>query len=373
MKRIAQFISLALLAAAALSACGEPQAAATPQGGTQPAAEAVIAEGRLKPSQAVDLAFLAPGAVQEISVKLGDQVKAGEVLARLAQAGQGEAQVVEAQQAYDLLLRDANGGRARAWQAYMDAQRAREAAQEEWNDINLRDIENRIEDRQEDLQDRQADLDKAQKRFDQYKDLDKDDANYRDAQDDLEHAQSDYDDAIKDLESTMRERDVPRAALDAALALESESKHQYELTLKGPNTDQLALAEAQLAAAKGALANYVISAPFDGLVAEVNIEIGEQVGPETPAVSLADFSQWVVETTDVSELEVVKLAEGQKVSLVPDALPELTMTGHVTEISQAFKQQGGDILYTVRLSVDQPDPRLRWGMTVEVTFEPLEK
>ena len=373
MIRTAHFISLALLTGTALSACGGPQATPTSQTGTPPAADSVIAEGRLKPSRAVDLSFLAPGAVQEISVRAGGQVKSGDVLARLTQAGQAEVQLTGAQQAYDLLVRDADGGRARAWQAYMDAQKVRESAQEKWNDINLRDIENRIEDRQEDVQDRQADLDKAQKRFDQYKDQDKDDANYRDAQDDLEHAQSDYDDAIKDLESTLRERDVPRATLDAALALEAETSHQYELSLKGPNTDQLALAKAQLDSAKGVLANYVINAPFDGEVADLNIEIGEQVGPAIPAVSIADFSQWVVETTDVSELEVVKLAEGQKVRLVPDALPDLTLTGIVTGISQAFKQQGGDILYTVRISVDQPDPRLRWGMTVEVTFEPLEK
>jgi multidrug efflux pump subunit AcrA (membrane-fusion protein) len=373
MKRIMRFTALAFLAAAALSACAAPQATATPQGDSPPEAEAVIAEGRLKPSRAVALAFLAPGAVQEISVKLGDRVKAGDVLARMVQAGQAEAQVVEAQQAYDLLLRDANGGRARAWRAYMDAQKAREAAQEDWHDINLRDIENRIEDRQEDLQDRQADLKKAQDRFEKYEDRGKDDANYKDAEDDLEHAQSDYDDALKDLEATMRERDVPRASLDAALALEAETKHQYDLSLDGPNTDQLALVRAQLAAAKGALANYVINAPFDGVVADVSIEVGEQAGPSTAAVSIADFSQWVVETTDVSELEVVKLAEGQKVRLVPDALPDLTMTGRITEISRAFKQQGGDILYTVRIAVDQPDPRLRWGMTVEATFEPLEK
>jgi len=44
----------------------------------------------------------------------------------------------------------------------------------------------------------------------------------------------------------------------------------------------------------------------------------------------------------------------------------------VEEISQSFKSQGGDILYTVRIKVDDVDPRMRWGMTVEVTFEPLD-
>lgn len=100
----------------------------------------------------------------------------------------------------------------------------------------------------------------------------------------------------------------------------------------------------------------------------MNVKPGEQVGAETRIVSLADFSEWTVETTDVTELEVVNLSLGQTVSLIPDALPDLELTGTVTEISQAFTQSGGDILYTVRVRVNGTDPRLKWGMTVETIF-----
>ena len=48
------------------------------------------------------------------------------------------------------------------------------------------------------------------------------------------------------------------------------------------------------------------------------------------------------------------------------------MTGVVSEISQSSYTQGGDVIYTVRVKVDQVDPRVRWGMTVQVTFEPLK-
>ena len=44
--------------------------------------------------------------------------------------------------------------------------------------------------------------------------------------------------------------------------------------------------------------------------------------------------------------------------------------GTVESISQSFKQQGGDIIYTVRIKVDKVDERVRWSMTLEVTFEP---
>ncbi len=150
--------------------------------------------------------------------------------------------------------------------------------------------------------------------------------------------------------------------------MEAEAKHQYEISLDGPNADQLSLAKANLDAAKDALSNYLITAPFDGIVADVNVKVGDQVGTETRAVSIANFNSWIVETTDITELEVVNLSVGQNASLVPDALPDLTLNGTVTEISQAYVQQGGDILYTVRIALKEGDPRLKWGMTLEVTF-----
>ena len=49
------------------------------------------------------------------------------------------------------------------------------------------------------------------------------------------------------------------------------------------------------------------------------------------------------------------------------------MNGVVTEISQSSFVQGGDVIYTVRIQAEEVDPRVKWGMTVEVTFESLEK
>jgi multidrug resistance efflux pump len=90
------------------------------------------------------------------------------------------------------------------------------------------------------------------------------------------------------------------------------------------------------------------------------------------AVKLADTSKWYVETSDLTELEAVKVTLGQPASIVADALPDVTLAGSVTRISQAATVQGGDILYEVQIQLDSIDPRLLWGMTVEVTFEPVE-
>jgi multidrug resistance efflux pump len=367
-KNILLFISLMTAMAALLSSCGgQPTAAPLPSAAVVSPDE-VITEGRLKPIQAANLSFQARGIVEQVFVKAGDRVSEGDVLVRLANAGAAEAQLVIAQNAYDALLRNESGDRARLWQAYMDAQVVRAQAEQEWDDLNVDDIEDRIEDLEADAEDRREDLQDAQDEFDKYKDLSENNPRRTTAEDDLEQAQKDLNEAIRALEEETRKRDAVKAAYDAALAAEAEAKYQYEISLDGPNAEQLALAKANLDAAKDALANYVIAAPFDGVVADVQVRAGEQVGPETRIVSIADFSSWIVETTDVTELEIVKLSVGQNATIVPDALPDLELSGVVTEISSAFTQQGGDILYTVRIRVNDPDPRLKWGMTVEAAF-----
>ena len=368
-KQLSIIIVLLVIFSLAISACGN-QATATPVPSSVEVLSSndIVAEGRLEPVQGTNLSFSARGVVEAVLVKAGDSVSEGDVLVRLANAGGIEAQIVVAQNAYDTLLRTEGGNRASLWQAYMAAQIARASAEKKWEALDVNNLEDRIEDDKATVEDRQQDLTDAQDEFDKYSDLDKDNSKRKTAEDDLERAQEDLNQALRNLEDTIRERDEVRAVYDAALAAETEAKHQYEISLDGPNADQLTLAKANLDAAKDALSNYVITAPFDGVVADVNVKAGEQVGTETRAVSIANFNSWTVETTDITELEVVKLSVGQAVSIVPDALTDLALTGTVTEISRAYIQQGGDIIYTVRVSVNEADPRLMWGMTVEATF-----
>ena len=343
----------------------------------------VIAEGRLRPIRAANLSFQQPAIVEEVHVQIGDPVSEGDPLARLASADQAEAQLaaarlalVEAQQALDTLTRTGASNLASTWTAYMDAQEVRAEAEREWEDLNVEDIEERTDDARAEVQDRAADLQEAQEEFDRYSDLDEGNASRQSAEDELETAQEDHNEALRNLEEITRERDTVRAALDAALAAESEARHQYELSSEGANGDQLVLArtrlenaEAQVAAAEDLLSNYVLSAPFDGVVLDVSVEAGEQVAAGARAVSVADTSSWIVETTDVTELEVVDLAVGQPVTFTADALPAVTMSGTVSEISQSSLVQGGDVIYTVRIQAEEVDPRVLWGMTVEVIFE----
>lgn len=368
-----------------LTACGGKQAATPSVLSTPIPADVVIAEGHLVPRDDLTMSFSVRGKVEDILVQKGDKVHQGDVLIRLADRQQAEAalsaaelELTTAQQAYDQLVRTDGLNRSEAWQAYMDAQKSRAAAQRKWDNLNVDNIEDRIDDAVADVNDRKKDLEDAQDEFDKYKDLNEDNSKRKTAKDELDNAQQDYDEAVAKVEEITRERDTVRAALDQALAVEAEAKHQYDISMDGPNTEQLALAEARLNNAKAQvssadenLANYELKAPFDGEIMDLNVSVNQMVGPETWAVIVADTSQWYIDTSDLTELEVVDVAVGQNVTIAADALPDVGMHGVVDEISKSFKSQGGDILYTVRIKVNDVDPRMRWGMTVEVTFVPL--
>jgi len=323
--------------------------------------------------------------VSEVLVQEGDTVRQGDVLARLGDREQAQAalasaqlELTNAQQAYDAFLRNADAAKAQAWQNYHQAQIAREQAQTAWDALDEDALQTAIDDALAEVRAREKTLTDAQDTFNKYKDLDRNNALRKQAKAALDQAQADYNAAVAAWEAAVRALDGPRAALDAALAAEAEAKRVYDdILANGYDSEQKALlearlnaAKAQVAAAQRALANYDLTAPFDGVVTRVNVEVGQVVGPQMMAVQMADFSAWYVETSDLTELDVVQVQPGQRVTIVPDALPDLALQGEVESIAPVFVSRGGDILYTVKIRLLDTDPQLRWGMTVEATFQP---
>jgi multidrug efflux pump subunit AcrA (membrane-fusion protein) len=361
-------------------------AAATPTPGIEPEpaapAPSVIAEGRLLPARSESLAFPAQGRIAEILVEEGDLVAEGQVLVRLGDRQQSlaalaaaELELTSARQALDTLERTAALTHAAAWQSLLDAQKTRAEAEREWERLDLDGIDRDIENAQATLEDRREDVKDAQVEFDKYRNLAEDNVSRTNAEDRLEQAREDLNEASRRLDEVRARRDQPRADLDAALAVEAEARRAFEDSRSGPDEDQaelararLAHAEAQHASALEVLDRYDLKAPFSGTVLDLPVEVKQTVGPQTVVVVLADLSRWTVDTTDLTELEVVRINVGDAVTLVADALPDEPINATVTEIGGAPKLQGGDVIYTVRLTPAEFDSRWRWGMTFEVTF-----
>jgi HlyD family secretion protein len=138
----------------------------------------------------------------------------------------------------------------------------------------------------------------------------------------------------------------------------------------GVDTNQLAVLEARLQAAKAGVAAFTVVAPFDGVVADLNAKVGSSINAGESAVTVADLSTWLVKTTDLTEIDVVNIKEDQPVEVTLDAIAGKTFKGHVLSVGQSFAEKQGDIVYEVTILMADKDTSIRWGMTAEVKFEP---
>jgi HlyD family secretion protein len=344
----------------------------------------VISEGNLVPKDYMYMSFPGSGHVAEILVNQGDQVTAGQVMARLGDRQQYQAnltgaqlEVENARQALNDLNDSLEISSANAWLALLDANQRLNQAETAWNNINTDEYQKEIDTAEIKVSDMQTALNDAQTEFDKYANLDANNPTRLAAKTALVTAQLNYDDSVHARDQLTIDRDRANANLQLARALQTQAQQDYDSSRKGPDPNQLTLAQmrlenaqSQLAAAKAALDNLDLKAPFSGTVVDVNVSVGELIGSNTWAILVADFSEWYVETNDLTEQEVVKISNGQGAILAPDALPDLKLSGEVTKIADMFHMQSGDVLYQVRLRVDQPDPSFHWGMTVEITFNP---
>lgn len=334
----------------------------------------IVAEGRLVPRETVKLSFFTSGQIDEILVEEGDMVKKGDVVARLGNREEiasalanAEAELIAAQQARDELDKNAEIAKANAQETLAAANRAVRDAQYQLDNFTVAVNQEKFT-AMEGVVKMKEQLDKARDAFEPYKFKSSTDSTRKTLKERLDNAQSDYNSAVRRLEY---ETDLARA--EASL---EKATQDYEQVKDGADPDLVASTEARVKAtqagiesAKAALAHLELVATIDGMVVEHDLIIGQQVVAGQPIMTIADFSQMYAETDDLTEIEVVEIARGQIVSVIPDALPDLEIKGTVDKISDVFEEKRGDITYTTRILLDSIDPRLRWGMTVVITFQ----
>ncbi len=190
------------------------------------------------------------------------------------------------------------------------------------------------------------------------------------AQADYLTAQAQLIQAERDLERVLEGPDAGEVALLEAQI--EKGYRDYETYSAGPDPDDVALAEArianaeaQLAAAQATLADLELEAPFDGTISDVHINPSEWVAPGSPVLLIADLGHLQVETTDLGEIDVARLAVGDQATLTFDALPDLVLTGTVVSIAPKAAE-GSGVNYPVILKMDEIPSELRWGMTAFV-------
>lgn len=131
-----------------------------------------------------------------------------------------------------------------------------------------------------------------------------------------------------------------------------------------------AQAETAVASAQEAIEQRTLKAPFGGVIASLAVSVGEIASPGVPIAILADFDKWIIQTTDLTELDVVSIAVGFPVDVRIDAIPDRTLQGTVTDIDTVSTLSRGDVTYTVSVELDDNEGLpLRWGMTAFVDVD----
>jgi multidrug resistance efflux pump len=309
-----------------------------------------IAEGRLEPVRYVDIALDSSGLVSEVPGAEGQAVQAGQVIARLENSQVQNLDTARAAAAKNL---------AAAYKKVYDTQNALDNFDVPSDFAGLTPAQAADKTLQ--------DLGAARADFEPYRYISekwlrpthqeemtqvyKDAGKYYKRQ--LDDAWAYYQLAVKWLQL---QSDVDNAAAQLAQAQRNSA------ALQDPASNE------NTAGLRAALANAEVRAPFSGTITSQNLKVGEFASSGQAAVTLADFSTWVVKTTNLTEVDVVNIRLGQPVTLTLDAMPGLTLHGQVTQISQSYTEKQGDIDYVVTVQLTDHDARMRWGMTAQVKF-----
>ena len=304
----------------------------------------VTASGEIKPRNYINIGTnaMGPARIVRIAVVEGQQVKEGQLLARL-ESVQPEAEVAAQRAAVSSAEAEA-----------MAAEAALKASEE-----NLRTVQASIDRAKAELRRASLSFERAQQLHEEK----------LIAQQDFDQRKADFDAfsaAVREVEARMMQARAQRAQL--ASSLDAARK-------------RVVLARANLKRAGDILQRTYAVSPIDGMVTNLPVRVGETVVPgiqNSPAsliMTIADMSLITAEVK-VDETDIVNVTLDQVAGITIDAIPNKTFTGKVIEIgntailrstglaasqSAVSSQEAKD--FKVVIALDDPPPEIRPGLS----------
>ncbi len=129
---------------------------------------------------------------------------------------------------------------------------------------------------------------------------------------------------------------------------------------------QLDSAEASLMSAQNNYDNSYLKAPFDGVVAQVNVAVGDQANTATVVATLITKDKIAV--ISLNEVDASNVKVGDKATLTFDALPDLNITGTVMQVDTLGNVSQGVVSYGAKISLDTQDDSIKSGMSVSASI-----
>lgn len=388
------------------------------------AVDAVSAAGNISLLEEHYVVMEVDGMVQNVSVRSGDTVQAGDPLLILdtrvleQKVKQAQLNLSSAQLELDKLLAEADATDIAAAQADLDSAQAalddllappgdRELAAAQSNaasawskyrELQAGPSEAELTQRSAELRKAEIALQEARRAYEAIawrndKGMTAEAAAY-------EKANVDYETALAAHEETTAPADA--SELQSALSAAQSAQQQLEDLQDGADAADLAAAEAKLVNAQtkleqlidGTDSNDIIAAeikieqaqldledaieqltdaqvvaPIAGTVLSVAVEKGQRVGTGNTAVVLADTSRLEL-VVNVAEVDVRKVLTDQPAAVTVDAFPGRTLAGTVTTVAPSSASDGGVVNYAVTVRLTDEDLNgIRSGMTAVATLQ----
>lgn len=184
---------------------------------------------------------------------------------------------------------------------------------------------------------------------------------------------------------SVQEVDTARTRVETLQANLKAAEEEVSLVVEGPRQEDIAAAEASLAALAAArdlaaqrLEDTRLLAPAAGVIRTRILEPGAMAAPGAPVFTLALTDPlWV--RAYISEPDLGLVHEGMRAEVRTDTLPDKTYQGWVGFISSTAEftpktvettELRTKLVYRARIFVCDPQEELRLGMPVTVTLQP---
>ncbi len=151
------------------------------------------------------------------------------------------------------------------------------------------------------------------------------------------------------------------------------SKADFELAANQLKNAQQVVSQRKtsLAQARTNLGYANIYAPIDGIILSKAVEEGQTVAASMSTPTLftiaRDITKMQVEAA-VDEADIGNVEEGQRVSFTVDAYPNEDFSGKVRQVRLDPTTESNVVTYTVIIDADNPDQKLKPGLTATVTI-----
>jgi HlyD family secretion protein len=151
----------------------------------------------------------------------------------------------------------------------------------------------------------------------------------------------------------------------------AETNHETAKASVSAAKAQVAQSEAALSSAETNLYYTKIVSPVDGIVVSRNVDVGQTVAASFQTPTLFSIAQDLTKMqidTNVAEADIGNVKVGDDVEFTVDAYPDITFKGKVSQVRNAPITVQNVVTYDVVIQVDNPELKLKPGMTTNVSI-----